>query len=149
MEPEIGPITLPKAYGTPTRTMEWSTVLERLRAAHRFWLATTRPDGRPHSVPIDGVWVGEAFYFGGSPETVHQRNMAVNQEVVVHVEDTKASIIVEGRAVLVPITDEVLRVTEEKYGWAPPATHEWMLEPRRVLAWDDLSANATRFTWRR
>jgi nitroimidazol reductase NimA-like FMN-containing flavoprotein (pyridoxamine 5'-phosphate oxidase superfamily) len=149
MNPEVSLITLPKAYGTPTRTLEWSTVLARLRGAHRYWLATTRPDGRPHVVPIDGVWVGEAFYFGGSPETVHQRNMASNQKVAIHLEDTKAAVIAEGRAVLVEITDEVVQATEEKYGWAPPATREWMLAPTRVLAWDDLSADATRFTWSR
>ncbi len=38
--------------------------LSRLRAAMSYWLATTRPDGRPHSMPVYGVVIGNEFWFG-------------------------------------------------------------------------------------
>jgi hypothetical protein len=27
------------------------------------WLATVRPDGRPHVMPVWAIWVDDAFYF--------------------------------------------------------------------------------------
>src|SRR5215213_9005621 len=36
--------------------LEWEWAEERLRESHNYWLATTRPDGRPHVFPIWGVW---------------------------------------------------------------------------------------------
>ncbi|MEV0388431.1 pyridoxamine 5'-phosphate oxidase family protein [Nonomuraea sp. NPDC050643] len=37
-------------------------------AAHGHRPATVRADGRPHVVPVDGVWVDDRLYFGGRPE---------------------------------------------------------------------------------
>jgi pyridoxamine 5'-phosphate oxidase-like protein len=44
-------------------------VAERqLHEARLFWLATVRPEGRPH-VPLIAVWVDGALYFAsGDPE---------------------------------------------------------------------------------
>ena len=39
-------------------------------------LSTTRPDGRPHAVPVDGVWLDDTWYWGGHPDTIHQRREA-------------------------------------------------------------------------
>jgi len=47
-------------YGIPTHTeglLPWSFALERLEKARNYWVATTRPDGRPHTVPVWGVLV--------------------------------------------------------------------------------------------
>ena len=38
--------------------------LARLRAAMSYWIATTRPDGRPHAAPVWGVWLDDALWFG-------------------------------------------------------------------------------------
>ena len=38
--------------------------VSRLRAAMVYWLATTRPDGRPHAMPVWGVLLGEVLWFG-------------------------------------------------------------------------------------
>jgi nitroimidazol reductase NimA-like FMN-containing flavoprotein (pyridoxamine 5'-phosphate oxidase superfamily) len=155
MQPAIEPIRLPAGYGTAKRTLDWGTVRQRLEASPRYWLATTRPDGRPHVVPVDGVWVGGVWYFGGHPDTVHQRNLRDNQEIVVHLEDTVAAVIAEGRAERTPVdagqARELAAASERKYGYAPPpAMYEdgvWSLRPRRVLAWEDLSSDPTRFTF--
>jgi len=49
---------------TPT---PWSEARERLADADTYWLATVRPDGLPHLVPVLGVWVDGALCFVASP----------------------------------------------------------------------------------
>ncbi len=146
---------LPPAYGSPSRRLGWSGVQQRLERARHYWLATTRPDGRPHVVPVDGLWLADVWYFGGSSETVHQANLRRNDEVVVHLEDAEQAVIVEGRAAWrVPGLETATRLagaSEAKYGYAPPpeayTSGVWTLSPRRVLAWSRISEDATRFVF--
>src|SRR5687768_7196996 len=87
---------LPKEYGTPTKLLAWADVRKELEDAPVYWVASTRPDGRPHVVPRDGMWLDATWYYGGSPETVHNRNLRENPEVVMHIGDGMKAIIVEG-----------------------------------------------------
>jgi hypothetical protein len=41
-------LELPKGYGRPRAPLAWAAVRARLVVAMRYWLATVRPDGRPH-----------------------------------------------------------------------------------------------------
>jgi hypothetical protein len=41
----------------------WAEARERLADADPYWLATVRPDGLPHLVPILAVWVDGALHF--------------------------------------------------------------------------------------
>jgi hypothetical protein len=34
--------------------LPWSVAVERLTEARNYWIATTRPDGRPHAMPVWG-----------------------------------------------------------------------------------------------
>ena len=43
--------------------IEWSWVVERMTEARSYWIVTTRADGRPHVMPVWGVWVNDAFHF--------------------------------------------------------------------------------------
>ena len=43
-----------------------------------YWVATVRPDGRLHAVPVWGVWLNGTFHFGGGRRTRKARNLAVN-----------------------------------------------------------------------
>ncbi len=43
--------------------LAWDWAVERLTKARNYWVATTCPDGRPHCVPVWGVWLDDAFYF--------------------------------------------------------------------------------------
>src|SRR6266540_2908636 len=50
----------------------WAEARERLETPERdraYWLATVRPDGRPHVMPILGLWQDGAFYFITSETT--------------------------------------------------------------------------------
>ena len=146
---------LPSEYGTPSRVLEWDDVYARLTAAKQYWLATVRPDGRPHVVPTDGVWLDGRWYFGGAPTTVKQRNLEADQRVTVHLDDPVRAVIVEGACVLERPTeqqaDALMAASREKYGYAPPEgaylSGVWALQPRKVLAWTDIATDATRFVF--
>ena len=47
---EIHGFSEPDSTPTP-----WAAGLEQLRAADTFWLATVRPDGRPHVTPLTRI----------------------------------------------------------------------------------------------
>ena len=40
----------------------WATIRDRLAEGGHTWLATVRPDGRPHVVPVGALWVDGAYY---------------------------------------------------------------------------------------
>jgi hypothetical protein len=153
--PWVEQLSIPVEYGAPSRLLRWSDVEARLEQALHYWLASVRPDSRPHVVPLDGVWLDGAWYFGGSPTTVKHRNLLANGNVAMHLEDATAATIVEGVCEVVQVDDATaLRLAEQskaKYGYGPPPdvyrNGVWRLRPARVLSWTDLTADATRFTF--
>lgn len=153
MEPVAEQMRLPVEYGTPTVLLVWGVVEERIRSAPHYWLATVRPDGRPHTVPVDGVWTDGTLVIGGVPDTVHARNLSASPACVVHLEDTEAATILEGSAVLdLPSAAQALELaaaSRAKYGFAPPAEDfeagVWRVRPSVVLAWTEIQRDATRF----
>ncbi|CAN5519009.1 hypothetical protein BH24ACT7_BH24ACT7_26330 [soil metagenome] len=94
---------LPDGYGLPASTagmLTWDQVEERLAASPVYWMATVRPDGRPHVVPRWGVWLDGCLWYDGSPETVNARNLADDPRCVLHLENGTEAVIIEGEAVV-------------------------------------------------
>src|SRR5215468_1785833 len=90
--------TSPRMYGgtlEPSR-LPWRWATARLEAARTYWIATTRPDGRPHSRPVWGVWLDNAFYF--STGSLAAGNLVVQPAITVHLESGEEVVIVEGVA---------------------------------------------------
>ncbi len=57
--------------GTPALWHEIPTQVPALHSRRRaprqipnYWICTTRPDGRPHSIPVWGFWLDGGLYFG-------------------------------------------------------------------------------------
>ncbi len=158
-EPERSRPALPEGYGVPASEkgmLPWSWATERLAGAHLYWVGTTRPDGRPHAVPIWGAWVDGAFYFEGSPETRRGRNLTANPAVAVHIERGDDVVIVEGVAEEVVGPDPTLAARiagafAAKYGYRPDAA-SWnsgglyAVRPRVAFAWSEFPKTTTR--WR-
>lgn len=158
MEPTASPLALPEGYGTATRLISWATVRARLEQAHHYWVATTRPDGRPHVVPRWGVWLDEAWYYDGSPATRHARNLQANPAAVLHLEDGEQAVVLEGSSHLVTPTGDLgerLAAAFTKYhdlGYAPGSgswdeSGLWRLSPAWGFAWSQFPDDATRFTF--
>jgi len=62
LPPAAEAMTLPAGYGqSATALMSWADVAQRLAQAPRYWLASVRPDGRPHVVPTDGLWIDDVL----------------------------------------------------------------------------------------
>ena len=164
MEPSIvdRPI-FPEGYGLPTTTegvLSWADVEAKLAAAQHYWLATVRPDGRPHVVPRWGVWMDQQFFYDGSPDTRHARNVEVNPVCSLHLESGSEVVILEGTSVATRADPDTLgpRLAEAfgKYHLAgyEPGPDSWagegggglrVFRPRTALAWFHFPTDATRF----
>jgi general stress protein 26 len=154
-KPVVEKPDIPPEYGTPTQHLEWADVERKLESASVYWIASTRPDGRPHVVPRDGMWLDGALFYGGSAKTVHYRNITRNPHIAVHIGDGQEAIIVEGVVEIeMPGEEMAARLSDEsfakypQYGRLEPSLYMGgvsILRPRRVLAWTTLTENATRF----
>ena len=86
--------------------LHWAWAAERLVANKNFWVVTVSGDGRPHALPVWGVWddAEGRFAFSCSPRARKARNLAANPRAVVMTDDTVECLSVEGRAE--PVGDE-------------------------------------------
>lgn len=105
MEPRAERPYMPD-YGVDTpawRPLPWSWAAERLAATRNYWVVTVSGDGRPHALPVWGVWHDDEhrFAFSCGPRSRKARNLAANPHAVVAVDDTVECVSVEGRAALV------------------------------------------------
>ena len=110
-------------YGHPL--IPWSRAKRQLEAPGpdtRHYLATVRPDGRPHVAGIGALWVDGKFYFVSGPGTRKSQNLTGRADCVITVPLPDLDLVVEGTAT--KVTDEpTLQRLAERYdaqGW--PAT---------------------------
>lgn len=83
--------------------LDWSWAEERLVGRHIWWLATTRPDGRPHVMPVWAVWLGDGVGFSTSNVSRKAKNVARNPRVTIVPERGAESVIVEGVVEPLPV----------------------------------------------
>jgi hypothetical protein len=92
-------------YGVDTdawQPLPWSWARERLERARNLWVVTATANGRPHALPVWGVWddAVPGFSFSCAHTARKARNLAANPQVCVMPEDTVECVSVEGRATL-------------------------------------------------
>ncbi len=147
--PDIDPgygIGDPKYPFTP---IDWDDVVRRLTESRNYWIATTRPSGRAHSVPVWGVWAEDAFWFFTGPESLTGRNLLRNGSAEVHLESGDDVVMLFGEFETVNATDPVAREYQAKYGMSGDGSETaFRLRPSKVIAWreHDFPSSATR--WR-
>jgi general stress protein 26 len=81
--------------------MPWSWAEERLAASRNYWVVSVWPDGRPHAMPVWGLWHDESFWFSSSRGSRKSRNLSADPRCVVATEDAMEPVIIEGIAELV------------------------------------------------
>lgn len=104
----------------PSTIMRWAAAREQLAAAPKFWLATGRPDGRPHVMPVLAVWSDTALYVATRPTSRKGRNLAGEPHCVLTTATDVADLVVECHAIDVDDPAEqrrVLAALEAKYDW--------------------------------
>ncbi len=157
-EPRARSLHLPDEYGVPKKPtlLPWSHVAQKVADAKHYWIVTVTPAGSPYANPIDGVWVDERLYFGGSPKTRWMRNLASNTAVCIHLESGTDVVVLRGRAQQMHGMEHDLAVrlshaSKTKYGYAPkPEEYEkapgiYEFKPSIVVAWSEFPKDPTRW----
>lgn len=159
-------------YGVPADpagTLPWTWAQQRLVNNKNYWVVTASASGRPHAMPVWGVWLPDAdrFWFSCSPRARKARNILENPQCVVAVDDTVECVSVEGRARVADAArdadaiDRAVASYVEKY-WDDPAVHSEMeafvrshaiieIAPERAFGIiereDEFAQRATRWRW--
>jgi len=93
--------------------------IKRLQEAPIVWMATVRPDGRPHLVPVWFAFADDKIYCCIEPGSVKGKNLLANPQTSVALEEGKHPIICEGQADFLaqPWPAPVVRAFVSKYDW--------------------------------
>jgi hypothetical protein len=78
--------------------LPWAWATGRLAASHDYFVATVTPEGRPHLMPVWGVWAGGSLWFSASPASRKARNLDADARVALATDDALAPVVVEGTA---------------------------------------------------
>lgn len=63
-----------------------------------YFVATAAPGGRPHVMPVWGVWNAGRFFFSTGSRTRKARNLAENPQCAITIEDGAQPVMIEGVA---------------------------------------------------
>jgi hypothetical protein len=107
-------------------------------------------------MPVWGIWLDDAFYFGSGRNSAKSRNLAANPAIVVHLESGDETVILEGIAEVVledALRQRVGRVYGPKYEFTPDVSGEddlwFVVRPQRAYAWTERGypGDATQFVF--
>ena len=132
------------------------------RYGRTYFLATVDTTGKPHAMPVWGVWFGDSFFFSTGKQSRKSRNLAVNARCSVAMEvasgprpkkgQVKDALVFEGVAELVtePRTRKKFSaIYEDKYAWDMEGFEEpvYRVRPQVVFGLtSNMTETATR--WR-
>ena len=122
-------------YGDASATAPpWGDIERILTQAQLYWIITVRADGRPHAVPLVGVWHDGAFAFCTGAEEQKHRNLDANPQVAVTTGGTGAhgwnrgkDVVVEGTAVRVTDGEDLQSLAD---AWLAKYGDDWRFEVR-------------------
>lgn len=146
-------------YGIKSDTTDlqsWSRFEERAAVSRNYWIATVGDDGRPHVMPVWGLWLDGRVYFSTDPSSRKGRNLRARPDVVVHLESGDDVVIIEGVAEAVTDAMTLARFADAydaKYQFRPepgnPAHGVYSVRPRRGFSWleKNFPGTATRWRW--
>ena len=102
--------------GNGANLIPWAEASKKIAKARNYWVSTTRENGKPHAMPVWGVWLNETFYFGTATTSVKARNLAHNPAVVVHLESGDDVVILEGTAEKISDKNFLYHIYVDLYG---------------------------------
>lgn len=150
----------PRYVDNPASYLTWDWVAAQLTESRHYWLCSVRPNGRPHVVPRWGAFLDNKFYYDGSPETRHARNLERNPHITLNLESGEKAIILEGTSRPAGKPDpqfaqRLAKAIADKYaarGYAPKPD-QWdegglfIFTPRQCIAWSNFTEDPTRFVF--
>jgi general stress protein 26 len=157
LQPEAGRPHM-EGYGVPSDSkgmLRWADAAARLERSRNYWIVTARPDGRPHAVPVWGIWLGGAVYFGTDPRSRKAKNLAANPSLVIHLESGDDAVILEGAAEEVDDRGLIRRLDQaysRKYKMrltdAPGHLVIYAVRPRVAFGWRERDFPRSPTRWR-
>src|ERR1700730_1277545 len=79
-----------------TGLLPWSWAAERLTSSHDYWLATVWPDGRPHVMPVWGVWQDGCVWVSSGQDSRNSKNLAATPRATSTTDDALQPVVVDG-----------------------------------------------------
>jgi PPOX class probable F420-dependent enzyme len=92
--------------------LPWSWAAERLTSARNYWVTSVWPDGRPHSMPVWGMWDDTVLWFTCAVGSRKARNLRDEPRCVVTTEDASDPVVIEGTARIVTDDKSIRRVLD-------------------------------------
>jgi len=95
-----------------TGLLPWEWARDQLVASRDYWIVTLWPDGRPHAMPVWGMWDdgSQGFTSGGRSRKV--RNLLADPRCVVATQDTANPVVLEGTAEIIVEPSVLARTIE-------------------------------------
>lgn len=139
--------------------LPWSWAEQRLADSRNYWLATVRPDARPHAMPVWAVWFDGSLWFSSSVGSRKVRNLRANPHCVATTENADDPVVLEGTAEVITERDPIaafLARSNDKYevdygiDFLDPAVNATVrIRPRWAFALrhGDFTGSPTRWTF--
>src|SRR4051812_9256955 len=114
----------------------WAEIRDSLNEAGTTWLATVRPDGRPHVVPVGALWVDGAYYVTTGQGTVKGNNLDHNPHCVITLASRGFDLVFEGEASKVSDVEKLERIARAyaDQGW-PAYVHDGVIDAPYSAPW--------------
>jgi F420H(2)-dependent biliverdin reductase len=115
--------------------------LKKLEQQQIIWIASVRPDGRPHMSPVWFIYYEGKIYVSTDPKSVKVRNLLGNPHAVLALEDGLHPVICEAtaRRLPPPWDEEILKIFREIYDWDITTESQyndlWEFTPVKWLTW--------------
>lgn len=139
--------------------LPWAWAVDRLVRSRTYWVATVRPGGRPHVMPVWGTWQDGGFTFSSSLGSRKVRNLRADPRCTVTTEDATQPVVLDGTAGIVTDRERIARFLaamnskyETSYGMDfldPEVNATVAVRPYWAFALDDdaFSTSPTRWTF--
>jgi nitroimidazol reductase NimA-like FMN-containing flavoprotein (pyridoxamine 5'-phosphate oxidase superfamily) len=138
--------------------LPWTWVARKMNNCRTFWLATIHAglhagQGRPHVMPVWGVWLDDAFFFSTGRKSRKGQNLAANPACTIANDDGEEAVIVEGLATQTEDAAEQERVAvayNKKYKMDPRSMGEpiFRVQPSRVFGFVEKTFPQSATRWK-
>ena len=135
--------------------LPWSWAEERLVASHDYWLATVTPAGRPHVMPVWGVWHERCAWFSASFQSRKTRNLEATPRAVMTTDNALQPVVVDGEVERVDaptLLEQFTGLVNAKYDTDYPVSFFtenacFRLSPQWVFSLDEADFVGTPTRW--
>jgi nitroimidazol reductase NimA-like FMN-containing flavoprotein (pyridoxamine 5'-phosphate oxidase superfamily) len=134
--------------------LPWAWVARKMNKCRTFWLVTIHASqGRPHVMPVWGVWLDDAFFFSTGGKSRKGQNLAANPACTIANDNGAEAVIVEGTATRLEDEAKLKKMAaayKKKYKMDPRSMNEpiFMVRPSTVFGFIEKSFPKSATRWK-